>query len=126
MKKLTKVLALAIVVAMVCVALASCGKTLSGTYTAGGDLAGLAGAKTSYTFSGSKVTVSVTTTLLGSQKTTEYEGKYEIKEADDGSMTITFTFENEDAKEYKGEYKFAENKDEKTITIGLVTYTKAD
>ena len=126
MKKLTKVIALVVVAAMLCLALASCGKTLSGTYTAGGDIGGLAGAKTSYTFSGSKVTVSVTTTLLGSQNTTEYEGKYEIEEAKDGSMTIKFTFEDSDAKEYTGEYKFAEDKDAKTITIGVITYTKAE
>ncbi len=126
MKKFTKVLALVVVAAMLCLALASCGKTLSGTYTAGGDIGGLAGAKTSYTFSGSKVTVSVTTTLLGSQKTTEYEGKYEIAEAKDGSMTITFTFEDSEAKEYTGTQKFAEDKDAKTITIGMITYTKAE
>jgi uncharacterized lipoprotein YehR (DUF1307 family) len=125
MKKLTKVLALAIVVAMACLALASCGKTLSGTYTAELDV-GIAGAKTSYTFKGSKVTVTKTGSLFGAQNTTEYEGKYVITEAKDGSMTITFTFEDSDAKEYTGEYKFAEDKDAKTITIGVVTYTKAD
>ena len=125
MKKLTKVLALAVVVAMLCLALASCGKTLSGTYTAELDVA-IAGAKTSYTFSGSKVTVTKTANVFGAQKTTEYEGKYEIVEAKDGSMTIKFTFEDSDAKEYTGEYSFAEDKDAKTITIGIVTYTKAD
>lgn len=124
MKTLKRVMALALVVVMV-FALVSCGKTLSGTYVAGGDLAGLAGAKTAYTFSGSKVTVSVTTTLLGNSSTTEYEGTYEITEAEDGSMTISMTFEDNDASKYEVSSKvFKEDKDAGTITIGLITYTK--
>ena len=116
-----RVLALALVCVMV-FALASCAKKLSGTYTAEAGLGGLVGGKTSYTFSGSKVTVSVTGSLLGSSKTTEYEGKYEITEADDGSMSITFTFGDADAKQYSGTFNFVDNKD--SIKIGLLTYTK--
>ena len=117
-----KVLALILALSLVFV-LVSCGKTLSGTYTAGGDI-GIAGAKTSYTFSGSKVTVSVTGSFLGSSTTTEYEGEYEIIEAEDGTMSIKFTFEDEDAKEYTGTKTFKEDKEAGTITIGIVTYTK--
>ena len=118
-----KVLALVLALSLVFV-LVSCGKTLSGTYTASGDLLGLAGGKVSYTFSGSKVTVSKTTSFLGNSKTTEYDGKYEITEADDGTMSIKFTFEDSDASEYNGTKTFKENKDAGTITIGLITYTK--
>ena len=120
MKIMKRVLALALVCIMV-FALASCAKKLSGTYTAeiGGSVLG---AKTSYTFSGSKVTVSVTGSLLGGSKTTDYEGEYEITEAEDGSMTITFTFTDSDAKEYSGTYNFVEN--ENSIKIGMVTYNK--
>ena len=125
MKKIAKVLSLVLVVAMVCVLFASCGKTLSGTYAAGGDLGGLAGAKTSYTFSGSKVTVTVTTTLLGNSSVKEYKGTYEINEAEDGSMTITMEFEDSEASDYRVTNKtFKEDKDAGTITIGLITYTK--
>ena len=118
-----KVLALVLALSLVFV-LVSCGKTLSGTYTAGGDLLGLAGGKVSYTFSGSKVTVSTSSSFLGSTKTSEYKGEYEIIEAEDGSMTIKFTFEDSEASEYTGTKTFKEDKDAGTITIGLVTYTK--
>ena len=118
-----KVLALVLALSLVFV-FVSCGKTLSGTYTAGGDLGGIVGGKTSYTFSGSKVTISVTGSLLGSSKTTEYKGEYEIIEAEDGTMSIKFTFEDSDAKEYTGTKSFKEDKDAGTITIGMITYTK--
>lgn len=122
-KKITRVIALALVFSFVCIALASCGKTLSGTYAAGGEFLGT-GAKTSYTFSGSKVTIAVTGSFLGASSTKTFEGKYEITEADDGSMDITFTFEDADAKEYSGTFNFDEDKDAGTITIGIITYTK--
>ncbi len=125
MKTFAKVLSLMLVVAMVCVLFASCAKTISGTYVAGGNLGDIAGANTSYTFSGSKVTVTVTTTFLGNASTTEYEGTYEITEAEDGSMTISMTFEDSDASTYEVTNKtFKEDKDAGTITIGLITYTK--
>ena len=125
MKKIAKVLSLVLVAAMVCVLFASCAKTISGTYVAGGDLGGLAGAKTAYTFSGSKVTVTVTTTLLGNSSVKEYKGTYAINEATDGSMTITMEFEDSDASDYTVTNKvFKEDKEAGTITIGLITYTK--
>ena len=125
MKIMKKVLAFTLVIAMV-FALVSCGgKKLSGTYTAGGDLLGLAGGNTSYTFSGNKVTVAVTASLFGVSKTTEYEGTYAIAEASDGSMTISMTFEDSDASEYTvSNISFKEDKNAGTITIGLITYTK--
>ncbi|MBQ9745844.1 MAG: hypothetical protein IJW21_03395 [Clostridia bacterium] len=74
MTKLTKVLALALVVATLCLALASCGG-LSGTYSNNG-LFGLGA--TELEFSGSKVTIKV-----GDLEAT---GNYEI---DDDKITIT-------------------------------------
>ncbi len=118
-----KVLALVLVLSLVFV-MASCGKTLSGTYSADGSLFGLAGGKVSFTFSGSKVTVSETKTFLGNTSTEEYKGSYEITEADDGTMSIKFTFEDSDASKYAGTKTFKENKDAGTITIGMTTYTK--
>ena len=55
-KKITKAVALVLVFSLVCIALASCGKTLSGTYSAtiGGDTVGV---KTSYKFSGKTITI---------------------------------------------------------------------
>lgn len=120
-----KIIAAILVIAVLLCALTACGKTLSGTYSAeiGGSIAG---GKTSYTFSGKKVTISVTTSLLGSSNTTEFEGTYEIKEAADGTQSITFTFEDDDASTYSGTQSFSTGKTEdgvKTITIGLITYT---
>lgn len=114
--KSTKIVALVLVAAMLCLALASCGKKLSGKYEAGGDLAGV-----SYTFNGSKVTI--TYKVLGVAKS--FEGKYKI----DGD-TITFTFDDKDNvdSKYTGSKTFSEGKDDngnKFVKIGGVTYTKA-
>ena len=127
MTKLTKVLALVLVAAMLCLVLASCGKTLSGTYSAEASLGGLVGGKTSFTFKGSKVILTVTgSNFITGSSTTEYEGTYEITEAEDGTMSITFEFEdnNDDTKSFGGTHSFSENKDAGTIKIGIITYTK--
>ena len=115
MKKLTKVLALAVVVAMLCLALASCG--LSGTYKNNG-LFGLGA--TELTFKGSKVIVE-----MGS---IEAEGTYKI---DGDKITIEFEDENEDDftgsdlfQLLNGEHDFEKGDD--YIKIGGTKYTKAD
>ena len=106
MKKAVKIISLALVVIIVGVMLASCAKTLSGTYTAGSVLG------RSYTFSGNKVTLTVKLDLsiLGSS-TSEFKGTYEITKATDGSESITFTFEGDD-KTYNGTYSFEQGKDD--------------
>lgn len=123
MKKTVKFVALAMVALMLCLALASCGKTLSGTYepaaTSGGILGAITDAVNSgveYTFSGSKVTIE--TTVLGSVKT--FEGKYSI---DDDK--ITFTFEDEDAETYDGTVTF-EELENGNIKIGGIEYKKVE
>lgn len=120
-----KIIAAILVIAVLLCALTACGKTLSGTYSAevGGSIAGT---KTSYTFSGKKVTITMSASLLGGTSTTEFEGTYEIKEAADGTQSITFTFEDANASTYSGTQSFSTGKTEdgvKRITIGLVTYT---
>ena len=122
-KKITKAVALVLVFSLLCIALVSCGKTLSGTYSAtiGGDTVGV---KTSYKFSGSKVTITVGGSVLGASTETSIEGTYEITE-EDGAQFITLTFKSgDDASKYSGKHTFAENKDNKTITIDGVVYTK--
>ena len=123
MKMTIRIIALAMVSLILCLALASCGKTLSGTYEAVATSEGILGAiadavntGVKYTFSGSKVTIE--TTLLGSVKT--FEGKYSI---DDDK--ITFTFEDEDAEEYSGTQTF-EELENGDIKIGIITYEKED
>lgn len=122
MKKFTKVIAAILVLATLVCVFASCGKKLSGKYTAqvGADIAGY---KATYAFSGSKVTVTKTGTLLGQSSTTTIEGKYEIVENDNG-MEITFTFESEDGDIKSGTYALEEG--DGYIKIAGIKYTKAD
>ena len=108
-----KVIALVLALSLVFV-LVSCGKTLSGTYATGE----LLGTGATYTFKGSKVTV--TAKVLGFEKS--FEGKYEIFEDEKGAEKIKFTFESNDAKEYAGTFSFSEG--DKSITIGGITYKK--
>ena len=118
MKKiLSGVLALALVLCMV-LSLASCTKMLSGKYT--NTLS-----ETSYEFSGNKVTrtaPSLGGAIFGSNEKVVKEGTYEIKTADDGSMTITFTWGEDDIE--TAAFTEIEVNGEKSIKIGLGTYTK--
>ena len=126
MKKFVRILALTLVAVMLCATLASCAK-VSGAYYAELDVA-LAKVKVTYDFSGSKVTLTVDSSVLGQNASKSYEGKYEITEKEDGKMEITFTFadENDDTKSYGGTHAFAIDKENDTITIGVVTYKKAE
>ena len=114
-KTILKIVALSLVAVMMCALLASCGKTLSGTYSAKLDVA-VASSETSYTFSGKKVTIEITTGLAGFEKTVEFEGTYEI---DDDK--ITFTFEG-DGEDYSGTVPFEKTDD--GIKIAGIEYKK--
>lgn len=116
MKRSIKIIAVALVAVMLCLTLAACGKTLSGTYEAqvGGDALGYTA---SYKFSGSKVEVTKTASVLGMKESTTFEGKYEIKDDE-----ITFTFETSDDDIKSGTFAFEET--ENGIKIGLVEYKK--
>lgn len=118
-------MALAMVLVMLCGMFAACGSMLAGTYSnsLGGDTIG---GKVSYTFSGKKVTISATVSLIVSS-TSEFEGEYEITKAEDGTKNITFTFEDSDASKYSGSFAFDEGKDEENgayISIGGIKYYK--
>jgi len=113
MKKLTKVLALAVVLSMACLLLASCG--ISGTYKNNG-IFGFAA--TELTFKGSKVTIN-----MGG---VEAEGTYKVK---GDKITIEFADENEDDfsgsdifRLLNGEHDFEKGDD--YIKIGDTKYTK--
>ena len=82
--------------------LASCGKTLSGTYAAD-----LALVKVTYEFKfGGKVTLTVDP-VVGNTAT--YEGKYEVI---DDTNEITLIFEDSEAKEYGGTSSFTTGEEE--------------
>lgn len=122
MKKSIRILALIMVLALGMVMLASCAKTISGTYEGEVDAVILKYTAT-YEFSGSKVTITKkTTTLLGTVDSVTFDGSYEIAENDDGTMEITFTLDNEDEQIKSGTYTFEEGED--YIKIGLFKYTK--
>lgn len=108
MKNTMKVLALVMALVVVTGVLASC-SSISGTY--GTDE--ILGSGATYTFKGSKVTI--TTKILGFEKS--FEGSYKIKDG-----MITFTFENSEADEYSGEFSF--EKGDGYIKIGGVKYNK--
>lgn len=121
MKKSIKILAIVMTVVMVCLTLASCGKKLSGDYTAD-----FLGTGTTLSFKGSNVTMTVKVLTV---EVASVEGTYKIE--DD---KITFDFidedkvEDEDAKavlaDFNGTLKFEEGDD--YIKIAGVKYEKAD
>lgn len=117
MKKIVSLLLVCVMLVSCIGMLASCGKKLSGTYKADVVVAGA-----TYAFSGSKVTV--TAEILSFEKS--FEGTYEITENDKEETVIIFTFENEEAEKYSGEFSFAEGKEGDTeyIKIGGVKYVK--
>ena len=123
MKKMTKIIAIALVlVTLVCV-FASCGKKLSGKYSGEINL-GIGSYKVTYNFKGSNVVVTHTaSSMLTGSETVEVEGKYEITESDNG-MEITFTFEEENDVAKSKTYSFEEGED--YIKIGGIQYDKAE
>ena len=114
MKKSIRFVALAMVALMLCLCLASCGKTLSGKYKADAGILG----ETTYSFSGSKVEISYKS-LLGT--ITTVEGEYTI---DDDQITITIGEDEEDADKLGGTFAFEET--EEGIKIGVIEYKKVD
>ena len=122
MKKSVRILAVVMAVLMVTLVLASCGKTLKGTYSAEIDV-GILKYTATYEFSGKNVTVTkVVNPLIGDAKTYTIEGTYEIIENDDDTMDIKFEFETEDDHIKSGTFDFEEGED--YIKIGIAKYNK--
>lgn len=117
MKKTLRIVALAMVAVMLCLCLASCGKSLSGEYFFGDKT--VTKSYTTYTFKGNKVTVEVY--VLGNKVGNDsFEGTYKIKDNE-----ITFTYTNAAGEEKSNTQSFEELEDG-SIKIGLVTYKKAE
>ncbi len=116
MKKTLSIILCFVMVVSLAFTLVSCAKTLSGSYSTGGDAL-----RTTYTFSGKKYTMEIKTNILGSINTETVTGTYEITENDDGTMEIAMTTTvNEEEK--TSTYTFEEGED--YIKIGLVKYEK--
>lgn len=119
MKKTISAVLVCVLLACTLLTLASCGKSLSGKYTAEVDL--LVGkASVTYEF-GAFGKVTITTNSLG--KETVQEGKYELNDAAD---EITIILEDKDGKEESNSYKFAQGEENgvKYVKIGLIKYEK--
>ena len=114
MKKTLKIAAVVMAVLMVTLALASCGKTLSGTYAAE-----VFGTGVSYEFSGKNVEISLT---VAGATVASAEGTYKI---DGDKITFEFDSDKDDVKKYSGEFAFEEGDD--YIKIGTFgKFTKKD
>ena len=114
MKRSVRILAIAMVAVMLCLTLASCGKTLSGKYEAT-----LLGSGIELEFNGKKVTY--TAKVLGAEAAS-VEGTYEIK---DDKITLSFEGEDKDAEKMDGTFDFEEGED--YIKIGaLGKFTKVE
>lgn len=107
-----KKLMCAMLVIVMMVSLVACGTKLSGTYETDSVL----GSYVSYTFSGSKVTI--TTYALGT-KVTSVEGTYKI---DGNEITFTYAEDAETGDALTGTQTFEKTED--GIKIGILTLTK--
>ena len=125
-KTVLKVVALMLVAIVACAALASCAKTVSGSYK--GEInVGIAAYEVVYEFKGSKVTATrQLTSFLGNSDPVVVEGEYEITEKADGELQITFTYptDNKDEVIKGGTFDFEEGDD--YIKNGVAKYTKLD
>ncbi|MBQ8747707.1 MAG: hypothetical protein IJZ08_07575 [Clostridia bacterium] len=106
-----KWIALSLALVLIASFLVSCGTLLNGSYSAE-----VLGSKMTYTFTGNKVTLTVS--VLGTQ-IASIDGTYKIKGS---SITLTFGGDEAEAKQYSGSYDFIKNDD--SIKIGLVEYKK--
>lgn len=129
MKTMTRVVAVAIVAVIMCMMLASCGNTISGTYSATYESEGFLGFgkgsyTTTYEFKGKNVTMTVDATVGGKTTTTITNGTYTIE---DDQIIFTWdknveTNENGDSVVSTNKYEFSKGDD--FIYIGDQKYDK--
>ena len=117
MKKIISTVLVCVLLVSTLFVLASCGKTISGTYSAKQELFGTE-YEVTYEFDGKNVTVtSKASNTFGSIESPALEGTYEIGKDDDGNKTITFDYSGEDdakgAAEEGVELSFNQGKDDK-------------
>lgn len=118
MKKVVSSILVCVMLLSCVLVLASCAKTLSGTYENTSF-----GITTAYTFDGNKVSIKYS---AGGFSYT-YDGEYEIKDNDEGETVIVFTFGDDDAAKYEGEHSFSQGTEDGAsyIKIGGTQYTLA-
>ena len=129
MKTMTRVMAVALVAVVMCMVLASCGNTISGTYSATYESEGFLGFgkgsyTTTYEFKGKDVVMTVEATVGGKTTTTTTNGTYTIE---DDQIIFTWdrnveTNENGDSVVSTNKYEFS--KGDNFIYIGDQKYDK--
>ncbi len=115
MKKTVRILAVVMALLAVTLVFASCGTTISGTYSNEVELLGIASG-TTFEFKGSKVSMTIKVAGMSGDP---IEGTYKIK---DDKITFTFEGDSEDAKKWNQEVSFEKTDD--GIKIGGVEYKK--
>lgn len=121
MKKYLRILALVLVFVMGGIMLASCAKTISGTYEAKMQIL-FTEYTVTYEFKGSNLTVTQRHEVMGNVEADTFEGTYEIVEHDDGSMDIIIDIDGGNDTIKDGTYVFEETED--YIVIGATKYYK--
>lgn len=129
MKTMTKVMAVALVAVVMCMVLASCGNTISGTYSATYESEGIFGFgagsyTTTYEFKGKNVVMTTDATVGGKTTSTTVNGTYVIE---DDKIIFTWdknveTNENGDSVVSSNTYEFSKGDD--FIYIGDQKYDK--
>ena len=121
MKKAVKLTAVALVVVILALCFASCGKVISGSYSGEIDLA-LVKYEVVYSFSGNNVTVTrQVKSIIGNTDPVTIEGTYEIVDGETGTQ-IKFTYKTEDTVVKGGTFDFEEG--DGFIKIAGVQYNK--
>ena len=101
MKRSVKILAIVLTLVMLCAALVSCGKTLSGEYSAE-----VFGSGIVFKFDGNKVNVKAK--AIGAELGDGIDYTYSIE---DDKITLTPVVDDEEAEEYAGTFDFEEGED---------------
>ena len=123
MKKIISTILVCVLLIGTMFTLASCSNILVGEYSYEAEVLGVDLEERTYEFGFlGNVTLTVDPPI-GEDKV--YEGKYKLNDAGD---EITLTFENEEAEEYSGTFKFAkgEEKGVKYVKIGIFKYELQD
>ena len=126
MKKSVKLLSMALVVVMLCLAFTACGKTLSGEYEAEINL-GIVSYTATYEFNGNKVTITKDVdAIINDPEPVEFTGTYEITEEKDGDLKIKLTLDGDAQDEHIKAGTYSLEIEEDYIKIAGVKYDKVE
>ena len=124
MKKTIKLLAFFMIVAMLAMTLASCGKILAAKYSTGLDLGVLGSSSVTYDFRmfGKVTRTTSSESILTDASSTVVEGKYEITEDPENPDQLLIVFEFEGEERTVSTFTEGEENGVKFITIGGIRY----